>query len=73
MIKANANDGVIELEMEGDMASISADVCAIIKSVYNCVFEQDPVTAVIFREFLIQTITDEKSPVFKYNYNKEEQ
>lgn len=72
MIEVKADKGAIELEMIGSMDTISADLCVIIKGVYDAIFDKDPISAIMLRQFITSVVSDEQSPVFKYDYKKED-
>lgn len=70
MIDAKVNKGDIELECEGTMTEIGADIGIIIRSIYTRIFDRDIMAAVAFRDLITGMVADSDSPLFRYDYNE---
>lgn len=58
MIKVSCDKGSVSLHMEGTVPEISADAMTMLSAIYESVFKQDIIQALIFREIVEEHIQD---------------
>lgn len=52
MIKAECNKGAVKLDMSGNIPEIGADVLTLLIAMYQSIFDDDIIKAMIFRQML---------------------
>ena len=49
----------------GNMISILADVTYVVNRIYGSLMQEDPISAMLFKEMFLDVVNDDRSPVFK--------
>lgn len=65
MLKADVNKGYVNIDIEGSVPEIGADLCVLIKHIHSSIFEKNTMAAVAFRQALTRMIMDESLELFK--------
>jgi hypothetical protein len=64
MLKYERSDDKCELEMEGNVLEICADVTFMIREVYQGITKDEPEVAKAFRDMVIRVVSDPEGPVW---------
>ena len=72
MIDLHIEEGNIELKAEGTCTHLAAETGVIINAVFNAIFDKDILKGLMYRDSIIAMVSDIKSGIFEYDYNKED-
>jgi len=71
MLKIKANKGDMDIEVKGTVPELAADTLCIVQSIYQSLFEDSPMDAVMFRNMVLTGLNSKELDIFRYDYNKE--